>query len=142
MGTTGRKQGRRDLSDAQRKLPNTLLPNWDRGGKWNDHRLMLHGIPWVLRTGAPWRELPERYGKWQIVYDRFNRWWKDGAFDRVLRALRIRLDKDGDMWCVDGSSVLASRSAAEAGGDHRFIWSLTVTSGPGQRVAWGRGDAG
>lgn len=118
MGTTGRKQGRGDVSDAQWRLIGPLLPKQRRGGKWNDHRLTLDGILWVLRTGAPWRDLPERYGKWQSVYDRFNRYRKDGTFDRVLKALRIRLDKAGhidwDLWCVDGSSVRGSRAAAGA----------------------------
>jgi transposase len=90
MGATGRKQGRGDLSDAQWKLIEPLLPTQKRGGKWNDHRLMFDGILWVLRTGAPWRDLPERYGKWQSVYDRFNRWRKDGTFDRVLRPPRVQ----------------------------------------------------
>lgn len=144
--------GRGDTSDAQWKLIEPLLPKQKRGGKWNDHRLMFDGILWVLRTGAPWRDLPERYGKWQSVYHRFNRWKKDGTIDRILKALRIRLDKDGyidwDLWCVDGSNVRASRAAAgaskkakvnpqttrwvarEAGGDQSFTWSLTVTPFP------------
>jgi transposase len=100
----GRKQGRGDPSDAQWRLIEPLLPRQLRGGRWNDHRLVFDGILWILRTGAPWRDLPERYGKWGSVYHRFNRWRKDGPFDRVLKALRIRLDKDGsidwDLWCV------------------------------------------
>lgn len=118
MGAPGRKQARGDLSDAQWTLIVGLFPTQRRGGKWNDHRTVFDGILWVLRTGAPWRDLPDRYGKWQSVYDRFNRARADGTFDRILKALRIRLDKDGlidwDLWCVDGSSVRASRSAAGA----------------------------
>lgn len=147
--------GRGDTSDAQWRLIEPLLPRQKRGGKWNDHRLMFDGILWVLRTGAPWRDLPERYGKWQSVYHRFNRWKKDGTIDRILKALRIRLDKDGyidwDLWCVDGSNVRASRAAAgaskkakespettrwvaaEAGGDQSSTWSLTVTPFPSPR---------
>lgn len=110
--------GRGDLSDAQWRLISGLFPAQQRGGRWNDHRLTFDGILWMLRTGAPWRDLPERYGKWQSVYDRFNRYRVDGTFDTILKALRIRLDKDGsidwDLWCVDGSSVRASRSAAGA----------------------------
>ncbi|MCG3123901.1 MAG: hypothetical protein GIKADHBN_02339 [Phycisphaerales bacterium] len=155
MPAAGRKQGRGDLNEAQWRLIEPLLPTQKRGGKWNDHRLMFDGILWVLRTGSPWRDLPERYGKWGSVYHRFNRWRKDGTFDRVLKALRIRLDKDGyidwDLWCVDGSSVRASRAAAgaskkaknsqgntmttrwvaaEAGGDQSSTWSLTATPFP------------
>lgn len=144
--------GRCDPSDEQWRLIEGLLPKQKRGGKWNDHRVTFNGIMWILRTGAPWRDLPERYGKWQSVYHRFNRWRKDGTFDRVLKALRIRLDKEGhidwDLWCVDGSNVRASRSAAgaakkaknpretthwaarEAGGDPSSTWSLTVTAFP------------
>ena len=150
--------GRGDLSDVQWRLIEGLLPTQKRGGRWNDHRLTFDGILWILRTGAPWRDLPERYGKWQSVYHRFNRWRKDGTFDRVLKALRIRLDKDGhidwDLWCVDGSNVRASRSAAGASkkaknraenagttrwvaraadGDPSSTWSLTVTAFPSPR---------
>ena len=155
MPHEGRKQGRGDLSDSQWKLVEPLLPKQRRGGRWNDHRVVLDGILWILRTGAPWHDLPERYGKWQSVHHRFNRWRKDGTFDRMLKALRIRLDKKGliewDLWCVDGSSVRAARAAAgaskkaknrgespeitrwvaaEAGGDRSSTWSLTVRALP------------
>lgn len=146
---------RGDLSDGQWKLIEALFPTQKRGGRWKDHRDVFNGILWVLRTGAPWRDLPEHYGKWQSIYHRFNRYRKDGTFDRVLKALRIRLDKNGhidwDLWCVDGSSVRASRAAAgaskkatnqaenkaitrwvaaEAGGDQSCTWSLTVKEFP------------
>ena len=146
---------RGDLSDGQWRLIEALFPKQARGGRWNDHRAVFNGILWILRTGAPWRDLPEHYGKWGSVYHRFNRWRKDGTFDRVLKALRIRLDKQGyidwDLWCVDGSSVRASRAAAgaskkaknqaaspgitrwvarEAGGDQSSTWSLTATEFP------------
>jgi transposase len=155
MGVAGRKQGRGDVSDAQWAMIVPLLPEQKRGGRWNDHRVTFDGMLWVMRTGAPWRDLPERYGKWQSVYHRFNRWRKDGTIDKVLKALRIRLDKNGhidwDLWCVDGTSVRASRSAAGASkkaknqaadtgttrwatrvadGDQSSTWSLTVTAFP------------
>ena len=155
MGATVRKQGRGDLSDEQWRLIEGLMPEQGRGGKWNDHRVTLDGMLWVMRTGAPWRDLPERYGKCKSVHHRFNRWRKDGTIDRILKALRIRLDKEGridwDLWCVDGTSVRGSRSAAgaakkaknpgenpgtthwvtrEAGGDQSSIWSLTATAFP------------
>jgi transposase len=79
---------------------------------------MLNGIMWILRTGAPWRDLPERLGPWQTVYHYYNAWRKQGVYDRILEALQIRLDSKGyidwDLWCVDGSSVRASRAAAGA----------------------------
>lgn len=110
---------RHELSDEQWELIKGLMPRQERGGQWNDHRTTLNGMMWILRTGAPWRDLPERYGKWKSVYDRFRRWTRDGTFTRILRVLRVRLDKDGkidwDLWLVDGSSIRASRAAAGAG---------------------------
>ncbi len=83
-----------------------------------DARLMLNSVMWVLRTGAPWRDLPERFGPWETAYYYFNTWRADGTFDRVLQALQIRLDRDGkidwDLWCIDGSNVRAARAAAGA----------------------------
>jgi transposase len=79
---------------------------------------MLNGVLWILRTGAPWRDLPERYGPWQTVYEYFNAWRADGTYDRILEALQIRLDREGkiewDLFCIDGTAVRASRAAAGA----------------------------
>jgi transposase len=109
---------RYELADEHWDLLKGLFPPQKRGGKWNDHRTTLNGILWVLRSGAPWRDLPERYGKWKSVYGRFNRWRREGLFDRILKALQIRLDRQGkiewDLWLVDGSNVRASRVAAGA----------------------------
>jgi transposase len=112
---------RYELTDAQWELICDLLPSnkGQRGCPWKDHRTVLNAIVWVLRTGAPWRDLPERYGPWQTVYDRFGRWQREGLFDRILEQLQIRLDAEGkidwDLWCVDGSSIRASRAAAGGG---------------------------
>lgn len=109
---------RYELTDAQWEILKGLFPSQGRGGRWLDHRTTLNGMLWILRSGAPWRDLPERYGKWQSVYHRFSRWRRDGTFDRILKALRIRLDKQGkidwDLWLVDGTSIRASKSAAGA----------------------------
>src|SRR5271170_3896985 len=109
---------RYELTDDEWNLLKGLFPRQKRGGKWNDHRVTLNGMLWILRSGAPWRDLPDRYGKWKSVYHRFNRWRREGLFDRILKALQIRLDKQGkidwDLWLVDGSNVRAARSAAGA----------------------------
>ena len=112
---------RYELKDEEFTLIADLLPPTGRpGGRWNDHRTTLDGVLWILHTGAQWRELPERYGKWKSVYDRFNRWARDGTIDRVLEHLHLRLDASGridfDLWCIDGTSIRASRAAAGAGG--------------------------
>jgi transposase len=107
------------MTDTRYALLDDLLPrNGKRGGQWNDHRTTLDGISWILHTGAQWRELPERYGKWNSVYDRFRRWRKDGTLDRLLERLHQRLDARGridlDLWCIDATSIRASRAAAGA----------------------------
>jgi transposase len=111
---------RHELTDEQWELIESVLPKRTAttGRKPRDQRQMLNGILWVLRTGAPWRDLPERFGPWQTVYDYYRHWRDDGLFDRVLQKLQIRLDRQGnidwDLWCIDGSSVRASRAAAGA----------------------------
>lgn len=132
---------RYELTDEQWDLLQGLFPSQKRGGKWNDHRTTLNGMLWILRSGAPWRDLPERYGKWKSVYGRFNRWRREGTFDRILKALRIRLDKQGkidwDLWLVDGSHVRASRVAA--GARKKGAWDST-SSPPTTRWAAAAAD--
>lgn len=109
---------RYELTDEQWTLIEPLMPKQKPGGRWNDHRTTLDGMMWVLKSGSPWRDMPERYGSWKSVYDRFRRWTEDGTIDRILARLRLRLDKDGyidwDVWCVDGSNVRAHPAAAGA----------------------------
>ena len=111
---------RHELSDEQWVLIEPLLPRrYGRGGQWKDHRQVLNGMFWRLRTGAPWRDIPERYGSWKTIYDRFNRYRRDGTLDQMLEALQVRLDRDGlidwNLWCIDGTTVRATRAAAGAG---------------------------
>lgn len=112
---------RHELSDEQWDLIADLFPSNDHkeGGPWKDHRRILHGMFYRLHTGCPWRDLPERYGPWKTVYDRFNRYRREGTFDRILERLQMRLDEQGridwDLFCVDGSNVRATRAAAGAG---------------------------
>jgi transposase len=111
---------RYELSDEQWALIEPLLPAPAATGRLRtDLRTVVNATFWILRSGAPWRDLPERYGPWQTVYEWFNRWRQEGLWDRLLEALQIRLDQDGridwDLWCVDGSNVRATRAAAGAG---------------------------
>ena len=111
---------RHELEDQQWELIQDIFPKSKGCGRpQNDHRVMLNGMMRILRTGAPWRDLPSRYGPWQSVYHRFNQYRKDGLFDKILERLQIRLDQEGridwDLWCIDGSSVRASKAAAGAG---------------------------
>jgi transposase len=111
---------RHELTDEQWELIEKLLPPKAKTGRGrSDLRRILNGVFWILRTGAPWRDLPKRYGRWKTVYHWFNQWRKDGTWDRLLEAMQIRLDREGriewDLWCVDGSCIRASRAAAGAG---------------------------
>jgi transposase len=107
------------LSDDQWAQLEGLLPkNGRRGGQWKDHRLMIDGILWALADGGRWRNLPERYGPWQSVYDRFRRWTRRGLWDRILRHLQARKMNsdqiDWDLFAIDGTVVRAHQSAAGA----------------------------
>jgi transposase len=112
---------RHELSDEQWALIADLLPRSSArgGGRWRDHRQVVHGLLWKLGTGVQWRDLPARYGPWPTVYGRFSRWRCDGTFDRILDRRRLRRDEEGRIdlatWCVGGTSIRASRSAAGAG---------------------------
>ena len=86
--------------------------------------MIINGILWLLRTGAPWRDLPERYGPWRTVATRFYRWEKAGVWQSVLSALQEDSDMAGegdwDVHHVDGTIVRAHQHAAGAkGGIHR-----------------------
>ncbi len=78
--------GRGELTDEAWGRIEPLLPrNGRRGKQWTDHRQVINGILWRLRTGAPWRDVPDRYGPWQTCYDRFARWSRDvGTTARML----------------------------------------------------------
>ena len=111
---------RHEISDEQWNLIQHLLPKRtaSTGRKPRDQRQMFNATLWILRTGAPWRDLPERFGPWQTVYDYYRNWRDRGIFEKILQSLQIRLDRQGkidwDLWCIDGSSVRASRVAAGA----------------------------
>jgi transposase len=110
---------RGDLSDAQwERLEKELPGNGRRGRPWKDHRVVVNGILWALRTGAPWRDLPERYGPYTTCHDRLIRWKRNGTWDRVLQALQGEADAEGEIaWgdcALDGSSVKAHPHAAGA----------------------------
>lgn len=89
-----------DLSEVQWALVAPLLPKPrrradGRGRPWRDPRDVLHGILWVLRTGAPWKDLPDRYPPYQTCHRRFQQWCRDGTLERVLHALAEDLYRRG-----------------------------------------------
>ena len=108
------------LSDEQWQQIEHLLPkNGQRGGQWKDHRLMIDAILWALSDGSRWRNIPERFGPWQTVYDRFRSWTRRGVWDRILRHLQARKmhsdEIDWQLFAIDGTVIRAHQSAAGAG---------------------------
>lgn len=111
---------RGDLRDLQWKRIEPILPPQKPvvGRPNNDHRITINGILWILRTGAPWRDLPERYGPWGTVSGRFYRWRKQGQWQRIFQTLQRQADTHGkinwEIHFVDGSVVRAHQHAAGA----------------------------
>ena len=115
---------RHEISDEQWAALQPLLPtNNRRGHPWKDHRMVINGILWILNTGAAWRDLPERFGPWQTVYDRFNYWRRDGTWHRIGRELLKRLDEQRqigwDLVAIDSTQIRATRAAVSRGGQRR-----------------------
>ena len=111
---------RHALSDEQWACIAEMMPCNDGAGRpWAEHRLIIDGILWIHATGAPWRDLPERFGPWKTVYERFRRWVREGFWERILDRLQARRHADGeidwDLFCIDGSVVRAHKAAAGAG---------------------------
>jgi transposase len=99
-----------DLTDFEFDLIRPLLPDKPRGVARVDDRRVLNGIFWVLRTGSPWRDLPERYGPYTTVYNRFNRWAKAGVWVRVFETLAE--ESPDSMQFIDSSIIRAHQQAA------------------------------
>src|SRR5499427_1685085 len=113
---------RGELTDSQwEKLQPLLPPQKPRTGRpAEDHRRIVNGILWIDRTGAPWRDLPERYGPWSTVASRFYRWQKAGVWLRILATLHQQTDAGGQLdWSkhyVDSTMIRAHQHAAGAKG--------------------------
>lgn len=106
--------GRFDLTDTEWAVISPLLPKQGRGPQRKDDRIVLNGIFYILRTGAPWRDLPDRYGPHTTVYNRYVRWVKRGVWGDIFDVLS-RDCKDALVF-VDSSIFKAHRAAAGAKG--------------------------
>jgi len=107
-----------DLTEEQWKLIETILPedpvrDDGRGRPWSDRRTVLNGVLWILRTGAPWKDLPTRYGPYQTVHRRFQNWVRSGVMERLLQTLAQHLKDAGGLdlkeCFVDGTFVPAKK---------------------------------
>jgi transposase len=107
-----------DLSDKEWDLIEPLLPQDVRGKERVDDRRVMNGIFYVLRTGCPWRDLPERYGPRTTVYNRFNRWAKRGVWEQIFKTLAAK-SKDS-LHLIDSTIVEAHRAASGAKGGSKI----------------------
>jgi len=111
---------RYELSDAQWTRIAPLLPGkaTDPGRTAADNRLFVNGVLWVLRSGAFWQHLPERYGKWKSVHARFTRWAKNGVWEKVFAEL-IKA-RDNKYLMLDSTLVRVHQQAAGGKGGPRI----------------------
>jgi transposase len=140
-----------DLTDEQWEVLEPLIPDpprrEDRRGRpWRDPRDVLNGILWILRTGAPWKDLPERYPPYQTCHRRFQRWIEEGVLGGVLEALAEDLEKRGQIdlseCYIDGTFVVAKKggqgserpSGAKVARSWRFQTALLLHSPSTRRV--------
>ena len=134
---------RHEFTDEQWELLSPLIPRKAArtGRSPRDPRVMLNGIFWILGTGAPWRDLPERFGPWQTVHRYFSEWRRSGVFAAIIEALQVKLDDRGlidwELWCVDGAHVRASRAAA---GADKKVSRVTLTNR--RTTRWAAAEAG
>jgi transposase len=120
---------RYDLTDFEWSVIEPLLPMDRRGPKPQNNRQVLNGIFWVLRAGAPWRDLPGRYGPYTTAYNRFNRWRKDGIWDRLMDA--IVKAHDGKVQMIDSSLVRVHQHASGVKKRVEFVvWGEAEAASP------------
>ena len=103
---------RYELTNEEWEQIGKLLPPQStgrRGRPPKDNRTMLNAMIWINRTGAQWRELPERYGPWQSVYARFRKWEAEGVLKRVFEALSS--DCDAENFSIDSTCSKVHQSA-------------------------------
>ena len=138
---------RHGLTDRKWATLEPLLPRRRTGRPPKDHRLIIDALLWLGKTGAPWRDLPERFGPWRTVATRFYRWTRSGLWERILAELwRIADAAGGIDWevhMVDGASVRAHRCAAGAkGGGSARRWAAAAAASAASCTSGATGGAG
>ncbi len=122
---------RHRLTDDQWECIKDVFPQPARTGRPpRDRREKMDAILWILRTGAPWRDLPEEFGPHQTAWELFDKWNANGVLDEILTRLRAAYvdvgEIDEELWCVDGTIVRAARCAA-GGGKKGILTSRLIT---------------
>jgi len=114
---------RHALSDAQWRRLQAVLPRQLTGpASFLGDRLFIEAVLYRAKTGLPWRDLPERFGPWKSVYNRFSNWAKKGHWAAIFRELQLEFDETGSI--VDGSVVRAHQDASGGkGGSNEMLWA-------------------
>ena len=114
---------RHALTDAQWRRLQKVLPKQPSGPSATlGDRLFVEAVLFRAKTGLPWRDLPERFGNWKSVYNRFSNWARKGHWATIFRELRIEVDETGSI--VDGSVVRAHQDASGGkGGSDEMLWA-------------------
>lgn len=117
---------RHALSDKQWARLQRVLPPQRTGPRAHrGDRLFIDAVLYRAKTGLPWRDLPERFGPWKSVYNRFSNWARKGHFAAIFRDLQIEVDETGSI--VDGSVIRAHQDAAGGkGGCSTMLWDTLV----------------
>ena len=123
-----------DLTDSEWRILDPLLPDrGERGPAIPDKRRTVNGILWVLRTGAPWRDMPERYGNWNSVFIRFTRWSKLGVWDAAFETLASLGPAADTEHAIDSTIVRAHQHAAGVKGGIKIRKRYTRWASEGRR---------
>lgn len=129
---------RHDISDKAWNLiePHTIGNKGTWGGNAKDTRLFINAVFWILRTGAPWRDLPPDYGNWNTVQRRFCRWRDKGIWEKILEAL---IDEPDYEWLmIDASHIKVHPHAAGAVGGNQDMERTKGGSIPRYTWPWMR----
>jgi len=114
-----------DLTDEEWALLEPLMPKSRKGARADDRRIM-NAIFYVLRTGMPWRDLPERYGPYTTAYNRFNRWSRRGIWKKIFDKLASQ-SRDS-LYLIDSTIVKAHRAASGAKGGSKIRRSASAAA--------------
>ena len=125
---------RHDISDHTWNILEPHLPG--RAGSWGgvakDNRLFVNAVFWILRTGAPWRDLPAEYGDWKNTHRRFCRWRDSGAWEKLLE--KLVTDVDYEWLMIDASHIKVHQHGTGAKGGNQ---DMGVTKGGSiQNCTW------
>src|SRR5215207_603550 len=117
---------RYDLTDFEWSVIEPQLPKGRRGVKPRNNRRVLNGVFLILRSGSPWRDLPERYGPYTTAYNRFNRWSRRGIWKRIFDTLASK-SRDS-LYLIDSTIVKGHRAASGAKGGSKTRRSASVAA--------------